>query len=39
VLETIKTNEVVLDVSHSAVAALEKDAAGEWKVVFSGYKD
>jgi ketosteroid isomerase-like protein len=39
VLKTIKTNEVVVDVSHSAVATLKKDAAGKWKMAFLGYKD
>jgi len=37
VVKTTNTGEVWMDVIHSEVAALKKDAAGKWKISFLGY--
>jgi ketosteroid isomerase-like protein len=36
-VHNIKTDEVWMDVMHSAVAVLKKDATGKWRIAFLAY--
>jgi hypothetical protein len=37
VAKNIQTDEVGMDVIHTALATLKKDASGKWKITLLGY--